>query len=954
MIELYKKYNIDTLKNLIKLNNENRKGLYKMKKNDLLNIISTIKIDPENIPIIKKRYTNKNKIDQYDDENEEQKKLNDNEYYNVIDPLISKESYIDKNNKAIHYSLQEHQKRFIISYLNCNTTGCLLFHSVGSGKTLTAVVYSHYYLSIYPDHRVVIISPPSLLFNFVNTLEYYGLNKKDNRYKFETYDKFCKNPYLYIKKNKTLLIVDEAHNFRTYIKTTIKINKDDEEEKVALTNKKGFEILEVCKEYIHKILLLSGTPFINNPYDIENLISMIDKKDPLDLGPFYDLISSHTATIDYFKYRISHFDIFHTESANQFPKSNIIYVPITLNKEQEENYDKIVKNTLIDIDEEEDEYDKIANRIFKDTKKLDSFHNGPRRYLDMVGGLKVKFVIDKIKEDPKLKSIIYTTFIDSSLRLYTKALKENNIKFVIISGRESAIEKERSRLLYNNDDEYNVLLISKAGTEGVDTKNTRNVFIVEPIWNEASAEQAIARAVRFRSHISLPEKERYVDVYRLIICKNNETDLNFINKINTALKKNQLNKLHFSSILSKINEDKRQIKLSYEKEQYKEIEEIEKLGGEKYNKEWNTFINKKILELDKNRRLGLRQKHELKIEFSKDYVNKLSKENQNKFKTIMNKYQEDEEKLIDNIYKNTPSADVLLTIMSLKKHEEIYKFINRLDETVPMIEDYKRPAQEKFIKAIEENEDPKTILNIQRDILIKEKEKVLEKCIDLKNVIQENQNKVNELNNLRKTQLKNHIKYNEFFTPSNVVKKLINISKKINSHKHIDVLEPTAGSGNIVIGVLEKRKNDLLNIDMVEINPPNRDILKELVKSAPHILNLAETPNFFHWQNNKLYDLIIMNPPFHLKKSLNIEWTNKDIFDVDFVIRCYDMLKEDGEIIALVLGGTTEKRGYKEIFDKYDMYITHLPNIKWEGSKEKGKESKINNISLDILQIFKT
>ena len=35
--------------------------------------------------------------------------------------------------------------------------------------------------------------------------------------------------------------------------------------------------------------------------------------------------------------------------------------------------------------------------------------------------------------------------------------------------------------------------------------------------------------------------------------------------------------MHFSSILSKINEDKRQLKLSYEKEQYKEMEEIESL-----------------------------------------------------------------------------------------------------------------------------------------------------------------------------------------------------------------------------------------------------------------------------------------------------------------------------------------------------------------------------------------
>jgi len=111
-----------------------------------------------------------------------------------------------------------------------------------------------------------------LLFNFINTLEYYGLDVRDKRYVFSTYDKFTRNPLNYIKKNKTLLIIDEAHNFRTHIKT----NTSSDGRTIATSNKKGYELIEVCKNYIHKSLLLTGTPFINKTYDIENLSAMIN------------------------------------------------------------------------------------------------------------------------------------------------------------------------------------------------------------------------------------------------------------------------------------------------------------------------------------------------------------------------------------------------------------------------------------------------------------------------------------------------------------------------------------------------------------------------------------------------------------------------------------------------------------------------------------------------------
>ena len=96
-------------------------------------------------------------------------------------------------------------------------------------------------------------------------------------------------------------------------------------------------------------------------------------------------------------------------------------------------------------------------------------------------------------------------------------MNKNNISFAVISGRENIKQKEDSKNKYNNKD-VQVLAITKAGTEGIDTIGTEAIFIYEgSSWNEALVEQAIARAIRFKSHFHLPKNEQIVYVHRLLI-----------------------------------------------------------------------------------------------------------------------------------------------------------------------------------------------------------------------------------------------------------------------------------------------------------------------------------------------------------------------------------------------------------------------------------------------------
>jgi phospholipid N-methyltransferase len=65
---------------------------------------------------------------------------------------------------------------------------------------------------------------------------------------------------------------------------------------------------------------------------------------------------------------------------------------------------------------------------------------------------------------------------------------------------------------------------------------------------------------------------------------------------------------------------------------------------------------------------------------------------------------------------------------------------------------------------------------------------------------------------------------------------MIKMSENLKKEGMIKILEPTAGSGNLVLEIIKNRIEDY-NIDMVELNNDNRIFLKEKIcKLAPNII----------------------------------------------------------------------------------------------------------------------
>ena len=116
--------------------------------------------------------------------------------------------------------------------------------------------------------------------------------------------------------------------------------------------------------------------------------------------------------------------------------------------------------------------------------------------------------------------------------------KEEDIgkpKFAFYTGTESAEEKEIIRNIYNgtwNSIPYalaeklrerssnnrmgeivKILMITAAGSEGINLRNTRYVHILEPYWHPVRMEQVIGRARRICSHSELPRELQTVEVF---------------------------------------------------------------------------------------------------------------------------------------------------------------------------------------------------------------------------------------------------------------------------------------------------------------------------------------------------------------------------------------------------------------------------------------------------------
>ena len=415
--------------------------------------------------------------------------------------------------------LNAHQLLFASEFMKSAAHGIVAVHSLGSGKTLTAITTSQCYLEKYPGDKVVVITPASLIENFKQEMIKWGVQNMD-KYEFFSFDGFKNKP---TPCANSLLIVDEAHNLRTRIKLSDgdakhigkakkSPKKDGKKSKSPDKKSSGLKAAEVinCARHARRVLMLTGTPVVNEPYDIENLMAMSYKRNPLTKSEFQHVLD--TSPDDYFKCRISFFDATQTD----YPSFKVNNKYFIMSQKYLEKYKKI-------------EEDGIENHYKWGGDNLQMFYNGLRQasnnlFLKNIVSPKVQWIINTIKSsDPADKFVIFSNFVDAGSELLANEMYKNKIKFEIISGSVSKTKRAQYVAEYNSN-KIKVLFITKAGGEGLNLLETRTIILLEPSWNDTAVKQVVGRAIRYKSHSNLPLNKRHVDIYKLYTIKPSERE----------------------------------------------------------------------------------------------------------------------------------------------------------------------------------------------------------------------------------------------------------------------------------------------------------------------------------------------------------------------------------------------------------------------------------------------
>lgn len=422
-------------------------------------------------------------------------------------------------------SLQPHQQAVVDKVQNqLDTKGkarMLLYHSLGSGKTLSGLSAAD--ATKIPYTAVV---PAALRNNLRKEQEKFIDPATATPSSVMSHTAVGKGDPI---ENPDSILVDETHRFRN----------PESAQAVNLMN---------AAEKAKQVVLLTGTPVVNSPSDFAVPYSILtgekitpeefNKKyvDETPSSPWYkrlfnsksegpeiinqdELKDKLKGKVDYFaplapKAEINRKDVVVEMNRDQTDLNSYMMgqLPAVLRWKLKMNYplsqEEITKmtsfmtglrqvglSTLPFMKDKPDNY-----KAFQQSPKLTKAFSNLKELLD---------------KDPNGKALIFSNFIDAGLNPYQEALTRAGIPAASFTGTLS--DRQRKKLVDDyNTDKLRVALLGPAGTEGLSFKGTKLVQLLDPHWNTTRGRQSEGRALRFDSHEHLPPEDRKVMIERYI------------------------------------------------------------------------------------------------------------------------------------------------------------------------------------------------------------------------------------------------------------------------------------------------------------------------------------------------------------------------------------------------------------------------------------------------------
>lgn len=421
-----------------------------------------------------------------------------------------------------------------------DSRGLLIYFVMGLGKTRTAVSVA---LSVI-NRPIIAIIPKSLQKNFADTVKYVekelqiNASNKINYVSLDAYNSFNQLDRLNCGLNNSLVIIDEAHNL---FKAIINGSQDSNAYKI-------YEAILHAKNI--KLLFLTGTPISKDPFELVPCVNMLAGTDLLPI--YYDHFNS--LYIDYVNKTLIHREYLANRLLGlvsymsiseamqyKFPKElPTIVERVEMSKMQYQKY-------LLIREKEEQNKSKILQRANIKAMNIPKHGSMSKYYVESrsasnfvystnLGSVtvdnspKMALIADRVTNCKGL-SLIYSQFVNThglkqvviflEKKGFTEYVSKNHSdgpKYILYTGEtESKAREELIKTFNSEENKYGsiikTILISKTGAEGLDLKNIRETHQLEPYWDYARNDQVKSRAIRYESHMTLPEEDRTVQPY---------------------------------------------------------------------------------------------------------------------------------------------------------------------------------------------------------------------------------------------------------------------------------------------------------------------------------------------------------------------------------------------------------------------------------------------------------
>jgi SNF2 family DNA or RNA helicase len=434
--------------------------------------------------------------------------------------------------------LLPHQERVIRKIQSNDCHGLIVYHSMGSGKTLTALVA----LELFKGKKLV-VAPASVLKNYNIESIKHGIPIENT--KIISYEKMVRNISEISGRNYDIVIFDEAHRLRNTDTQTYSSAK---------------------KIVSKKFLCLTGTAEYNQPSDLGVLINLINSKEhfPESLSRFefsyIDQKSQNLKNIDKLQAILKKYVDYHAvNTCNEYyPRVIEENIYCNMSAKQEKVYHFLAKQLPWHIRRM---VRKNLPVSLKDCALINMFSTAIRQASLSIFKYdatatendcpKILFAFrELIKESSQnhFRAVVYSNYIETGIIPYRNMLISNGIEPLVFTGEQNAKEKSRVIEIYNSENPKSIiLLLSSSGGEGIDLKCTNLVQILEPHFNMAKISQVKSRAIRYLSHETLPVDLRVVKIQNYFAVLNKT----LINKIFRTKKDTSIDEFLYLSSLRK-------------------------------------------------------------------------------------------------------------------------------------------------------------------------------------------------------------------------------------------------------------------------------------------------------------------------------------------------------------------------------------------------------------------